>query len=171
METSCRAFKIKSVASAGQKWSCFLWYVHFFWSWKEYSVLFVILNIASNRFKRLGWNLRFKRIESGWLRISRTRVQNWNFGFPHILSGESLQWTIYENRNKTFQRFFVFENSGKTWNAVIASQPPLNFDEIWCIFKLLGKEDGRAYWNDLLKFSQASFWEYSLMKILVEDVF
>ena len=35
-------------------------------------------------------NLSFRLFESGWLRISRTRVQNWNFGFPHILSGESL---------------------------------------------------------------------------------
>ena len=33
------------------------------------------------------------------------------------------------------------------WNAVIASQPALNFDEIWYIFKSLGKEDGLAiFW-------------------------
>ena len=30
-------------------------------------------------------------------------------------------------------------------NAVIASQPALNFDKIWCIFKSFGKEDGIAY--------------------------
>ena len=40
---------------------------------------------------------------------SRSKLK---FGFPHILSEEFLWRTIYENNNKTFKRFFVFENSG-----------------------------------------------------------
>ena len=44
--------------------------------------------------------------------MEREETREGNFAFSHILSEESLWRTIHENNNKTFQRFFVFENSG-----------------------------------------------------------
>ena len=43
------------------------------------------------------------------------------------MSRKTFWWTIIKNHNKTFQRIFVFEKFGKTWNVVLGYDTPLNF--------------------------------------------
>ena len=59
--------------------------------------------------------------------------QNWNFEKIHILTEDTLWWTIFEKCNKTLEKISLSIKRKKRKIVVFSLQPPLNEVETSCI--------------------------------------
>ena len=77
----------------------------------------------------------------------------------------------FRKSESKFPRIFLFEKTGKKWNAdprhIVAGLKPLNYT----IFKALGKKDGSRKQVHLWQVSKASQLQYYLVKILQDNEF